>query len=260
MPHSTLRILACLAPALACFTVAAGAEAGVGAVSGGALSSVAHESPVQTVQSGECWEQNGPDGPGYYPCGDGGGGPIVGPAIRRHHRHGVIVSHPQATNPIHPGAQSGRVGAGGGVPSAKFARRRRPGIWRRRAFIRRRVSAPGPRRQFRPGSPACMGPAGPRERISARLPPRVLSAARPRFPTSLPRALWALRILARPPHPVLREFMVQPRSELSTAAASDIAKRVARRNACARSRRSRRDYCPMNTSKAAKIPLGSTCP
>jgi hypothetical protein len=117
MPHSTLRILACLAPALAWFTVAACAEAGVGAVSGGALSSVAHESQLQTVQSGECWEQNGPDGPGYYPCGDGGGGPIVSPAIRRHHRRGVIVSHPQATNPIHPGAQSGRVGAGGGVPS-----------------------------------------------------------------------------------------------------------------------------------------------
>jgi len=119
MPHSNLRILACLALALPCFTVADGAEAGVGAMSGGALSSLAHGSPVQTVQAGECWEQNGPDGPGYYPCGDGGGGgPIISPAIRRHHHHGVLVAHPQAANPVYPGAQSGRVGARGGVPSA----------------------------------------------------------------------------------------------------------------------------------------------
>jgi hypothetical protein len=103
MPHLNLRILAYLAVVLPCFTVADGAAAGVGGISGGALSALAHRSPVQTVQSGECWEQNGPDGPGYYPCGDGGGGgPILSPAIRLHHRHG---------------AQSGRVGASG-VPSA----------------------------------------------------------------------------------------------------------------------------------------------
>jgi hypothetical protein len=118
MPHPTLRIFAYLALALACFTVADGAEAGVGAMSGGALSSSAHGSPVQTVQAGECWEQNGPDGPGYYPCGDGGGGgPIIGPAIRLHHRHGVLVAHPQAANPVYSGAPARRLGAGGAVPS-----------------------------------------------------------------------------------------------------------------------------------------------
>jgi hypothetical protein len=122
MPHLNLRILACLAVVLPCFTVADGAAAGVGGVSGGALSAFAHRSPVQKVQSGECWEQNGPDGPGYYPCGDGdGGGPILGPATRLHHRHGAIVSHLHAANPVYPGAQSGRVGASG-VPSARLRR------------------------------------------------------------------------------------------------------------------------------------------
>jgi hypothetical protein len=116
MPHLNLRILACLAVVWPCFTVAA--AAGVGGISGGGLSAFAHRSPVQTVQSGECWEQDGPDGPGYYPCGDGGGsGPILNPAIRLHHRHGAIVSHPHAANPVYPGSQSGRVGASG-VPSA----------------------------------------------------------------------------------------------------------------------------------------------
>jgi hypothetical protein len=117
MPHPNLRILAYLALALMSFSLTDGAEAGVGAISGGALSSSAHVSPVQTVQAGECWEQNGPDGPGYYPCGDGGGGgPIISPAIRRHHRHGVRVAHPQAANPTYSGAPARRLG-GGGVPS-----------------------------------------------------------------------------------------------------------------------------------------------
>jgi hypothetical protein len=112
MPHTDSRVLACLALALACFTVPDGAKASVGAMSGGVVSPFAHLSSVQTVQSGECWEQNGPDGPGYYPCGDGGvGGPIIGPAIRLHHRHGVTVAHPHASNPVYPGAPSRRVGA-----------------------------------------------------------------------------------------------------------------------------------------------------
>ena len=64
---------------------------------------------------------NGSNGPGYYPCGDewdnglGGAGavsPIVGPAIRRHHRHGVVVAHPPASNPVYPSAPS-RLGAAG---------------------------------------------------------------------------------------------------------------------------------------------------
>jgi hypothetical protein len=101
-PHS----VAYLTLALTCFTVA-GAKAGVGSLSGGALSPVAHLSPLQTVQAGECWQQNGPDGPGYYPCGDGGGG-------------GVIVN-PQAANPgvrrLGAGAQSPAL-RGEGAPGA----------------------------------------------------------------------------------------------------------------------------------------------
>jgi hypothetical protein len=110
--------LALLAP------LAGSAEAGVGDSTGGALSSFGRLSPVQTVQyDGDCWYDNGSNGPGYYPCGNewnnglGGGAvsPIVGPAIRRHHHHGVIVTHPQARNPVYPGAASRRLGAG--VPS-----------------------------------------------------------------------------------------------------------------------------------------------
>jgi hypothetical protein len=122
MSRLTLRIfapLALLAP------LAGSAEASVGDSSGGALSSFGRLPPVQTVQySGDCWYDNGSNGPGYYPCGNewsnglGGGGdvsPIVGPAIRRHHHHGVIVTHSQARNPVYPGAPSRRLGVG--VPS-----------------------------------------------------------------------------------------------------------------------------------------------
>jgi hypothetical protein len=119
MSRWTLRILAPLA-LLALF--AGSAEAGVGDSGGGALSSLGRLSLVQTVQyGGDCWYDNGSNGPGYYPCGDewdnglGGAGavsPIVGPAIRRHHRHGVVVAHPRASNPVYPSAPS-RVGAAG---------------------------------------------------------------------------------------------------------------------------------------------------
>jgi hypothetical protein len=117
MSRWTLRILAPLA-LLAPF--AGGAEAGVGDSRGGALSSFDRLSPVQTVQyGGDCWYDNGSNGPGYYPCGNewnngfGGDGtvsPIVGPVIRRHHHHGVIVTHPQARNPVYPHAPA--VGGG----------------------------------------------------------------------------------------------------------------------------------------------------
>jgi hypothetical protein len=93
------------------------AEAAVGDSSGGALSSLGRLSPVQTVQyGGDCWYDNGANGPGYYPCGNewnnglGGGGavsPFVGPAIRRHQHRGVIVTHPQARNPVYTGAPVG---------------------------------------------------------------------------------------------------------------------------------------------------------
>ena len=91
MSRWTLRILA---PLALLAPLAGSAQAGVGDSSGGALSSFGRLSPVQTVQySGDCWYDNGSNGPGYYPCGNewnnglGAGGavsPIVGPAIRRH--------------------------------------------------------------------------------------------------------------------------------------------------------------------------------
>ncbi len=102
---------------------AGSAEAGVGGLSGGALSLVG---PFivrpNSPDGGDCWYDNGSNGPGYYPCGDewnngfGGAAPIIGPAIRRHHRHGVIVARPQAQNPIYPGAPSRRPALAFGPP------------------------------------------------------------------------------------------------------------------------------------------------
>ncbi len=110
MSHPSLRVLAHLAVALASIGIA---EAGVGAMSGGAFSSLRHFAPVQTVQSGDCWYDNGWNGPGYYPCGDewnsrpdGPTSSIIIPAFRRHHRHAAVVEHPQARNPIYSGAPS----------------------------------------------------------------------------------------------------------------------------------------------------------
>ena len=112
MSSSTLRILGYLALALSAFAVADGAEAGV---VGSDFASFGRLSPVQTVQFGgsNCYYANGWNGRGWYQCGnewnDGFGwvGPFNlntfgGSAIRRHHRHGVVVSHPQALNPIYP--------------------------------------------------------------------------------------------------------------------------------------------------------------
>ena len=120
MSRWTLRILA---PLALLAPLAGSAEAGVADSSGAALSSFGRLSPVQTVQyGGDCWYDNGWDGAGYYPCGNewnnglGGAGavsPVVGPAIRRHHRHGVVVAHPQALNRIYPGASPRRLGAAG---------------------------------------------------------------------------------------------------------------------------------------------------
>ena len=118
----TLRILA---PLALLAPLAGSAEAGVGSV--GALSPFGRLSLVQTVQyGGDCWYDNGANGPGYYPCGDewnnalGGGAPILGPAIRRHHHRGVVVAHPQALTPVYRGAPSRRLGAGGVRASPKF--------------------------------------------------------------------------------------------------------------------------------------------
>ena len=107
-----LRILAYVTFALAPVGIA---RAGVGVMSGDALSSLRHFAPMQTVQSNGCWYDNGWNGPGYYPCGDewnsrpdaaGTVAPIIIPAVRRHHRYGVVVAHPHARNPVYPVAPS----------------------------------------------------------------------------------------------------------------------------------------------------------
>jgi hypothetical protein len=119
MSRPTSRVLACLALAAASFS---SAHAGVGEMSG-AVPSFGRLSPVQRVQdAGDCWYDNGWDGPGYYPCGSewnsGSGGfapvaPIIVPAVPRRHRHAVVVAHPPAAKPIYPGAPAfGAVGGG----------------------------------------------------------------------------------------------------------------------------------------------------
>jgi hypothetical protein len=119
MSRPTLRMLTYLGLALA--LLASDAHAGVGDMSGGVLSSFGPLSPVLTAQyAGDCWYDNGWNGPGYYPCGNewnsnfGGAStvaPIIVPALRRRHRHGVVVALPEP-KPIYPGAPSPRVGAG----------------------------------------------------------------------------------------------------------------------------------------------------
>ena len=107
---SLTRFLALSALALLSFAVANGAEA---AVIGSALSSFGRSSPAQTVQFGgaNCYYADGWNGRGWYQCGDewndgfGWIGPFNtfgDPAIRRHHRHGVVVSHPRRRTPFTP--------------------------------------------------------------------------------------------------------------------------------------------------------------
>ena len=176
MSSSTLRILGYAALALSSFAVANGAEAGV---MGGALSSFGHSSPVQTVQFGgsNCYYADGWNGRGWYQCGDewndgfgwigpfnlntfgGAGGPAPS-------RHGVVVSHPGAPNPVYRSLEPPRrLGAGGapafhtfggvpglhrfgagGVPtSPNFRARRRDRLPR---FCRRGIPRRPWRRQF----------------------------------------------------------------------------------------------------------------
>jgi hypothetical protein len=126
MSSLTSRILALLA--LAPFAVANGAEAGV---IGSALSPFRRSLPAQTVQfsGSNCYYAEGWNGRGWYQCGDewnhgfGWIGPfnlntLGGPAIRRHHPHGVTVFHPQAPAPVFPGYKPPRgLSAGGAAPS-----------------------------------------------------------------------------------------------------------------------------------------------
>src|SRR3984957_18694695 len=155
MPHTTLRILAHVTLALT--LLASDGEAGVGVTSGGALSSLAHTSPVQMVQSGMCWEQDGPDGPGYYPCGEGG--PNILPAFRHHHRHDVVVAHPQRLTTRGPspgwrGAGAPAVGAAGvhAWPGFRGAAPVSPGL--------AGVNSSGAAAGVHVAAPASPGPAG----------------------------------------------------------------------------------------------------
>jgi hypothetical protein len=127
---SLTRFLALSALALLSFAVANGAEA---AVIGSALSSFGRSSPARTVQFGgaNCYYADGWNGRGWYRCGDewsdgfGWIGPyntFGGSAIRRHHRYGVVVSHPRSPNPVYSRlAPSRRLGAGGASASHTFA-------------------------------------------------------------------------------------------------------------------------------------------
>ena len=216
MSRWTLRILA---PLALLAPLAGSAEAGVGDSSGGALSPFGRLSLVQTVQyGGDCWYDNGANGPGYYPCGDewnnalGGGAPIVGPAIRRHHRRGVVVAHPQAQNPVYPGAPSRRLGAGGVRASPNFhagAATGTPGFagggfhgggnfHQFRGAGVPHIGAPSRQALLASGFPA---PAARSElRTSARQPRQVLLASG----LSMPAARSELRTSARRPRQALR--------------------------------------------------------
>jgi hypothetical protein len=136
MSRSIPRVVACLTLALACFIPVDGAVAGVGAVSGGTLSSFAHSSPAQRVQAGECWEQNGRDGPGYYPCGDGGG-PVI---------------NPLPPNPAYSHAPARRLGAGATPPGLHGAAPVSPGL--------AGVHGPGEAAGAHVGAPASSGVPG----------------------------------------------------------------------------------------------------
>ncbi|HEY1783722.1 MAG TPA: hypothetical protein VGG79_25400 [Roseiarcus sp.] len=131
MSHRTWRVLAYCVLALAPF--ADGAEAGVGDSSGSGLAPFGRFSPTQKAQvdGGDCWYDNGWDGPGWYPCGNewnnlGGAGSFgpggfVAPTFRRHHRRGVGVRSPapkvyrgvQPSQPLGAGVYPGLNGAGG---------------------------------------------------------------------------------------------------------------------------------------------------
>jgi hypothetical protein len=115
-----------VALALSVFAVADGAEAGF---VGSALASFGRSSPVQTVQFGgsNCYYADGWNGRGWYQCGnewnDGFGwiGPFNsntfgGSAIRRR-QHGVVVSHPQALNPVYPRLEPPRRLGARGAPA-----------------------------------------------------------------------------------------------------------------------------------------------
>jgi hypothetical protein len=154
MSRSIPRAFAYLTLVLIPFSVADGAKAAVGSLSGGAIFWFAHVSPVQRVQSGECWEPNGPDGPGYYPCeGLSGGGPVIGPAIGLHRRNGVFVAHPHAANRSYSGVPSAHLrGVGGSASGAAGVH-----------------AAPGAQRRAAPVSPGLAGVHGPDEATGAHI-------------------------------------------------------------------------------------------
>ena len=190
MSSSTLRILGSLALALSAFAVANGAEAGLVRKRSRLVRTFI---AVQTVQFGgsNCYYADGWNGRGWYQCGnewnDGFGwiGPFNlntfgGSAIRRHHPHGVIVSHPRAPNPVYPRLDPPRRLAPAapsavghsfrlGVPQARIA-------LAPAAFTPRLVSTPAPR-PSPPGLPAADSTAA----LAAAI---FITFTAPEFPTS----------------------------------------------------------------------------
>jgi hypothetical protein len=115
MRQPTSRILASLALASGLHLTCSAADAGV--VSGGARDAFARDSLLHTVQAaGSCWQVDGPNGPGYYPCGDVNG-PIVGPVAPRRDGRDAGVHSPEGLQhgaPTGAPALAGVHGPGGG--------------------------------------------------------------------------------------------------------------------------------------------------
>ncbi len=192
MSRWTLRILA---PLALLAPLAGSAEAGVGDSTGGALSSFGRLSPVQTVQyGGDCWYDNGSNGPGYYPCGNewnnglGWVGPVCPTPLAA---RDPAPSSPRRRRCASPGAETPSIPARRPAASALASRRSvYAAVWALRplaavhgfvnlaqpAFIRRPVSAPAPR-PSPPGLPAADSTVA----LAAAI---FISFTAPEFPTS----------------------------------------------------------------------------
>ena len=236
MSRWTLRILA---PLALLALLAGSAEAGVGDSGGGALSSLGRLSLVQTVQyGGDCWYDNGSNGPGYYPCGDewdnglGGAAPSAQSLARR---SGAIIAtewslripgvKPRLSQRAVPPWRSRLSCFAGSTPAPRPSPAGLPAADSTAAlaaaiFISFTAPEfPTSARQSRPAmlsAAGFMGLAGQRESTSGGLSHQVLPAA-----VSMPVAHWERPTSARPLHWVLPAagVMALEGAELSRAAA-----------------------------------------